>query len=250
MCVELMLNAVNLTFVALARAARRGGPGVRHLGDDGCGRGSRGRAGDRHRGVPPLSRPVNLRNINLLQAADAHAMLLLQAAAAAAHPLSGHGRRVGSGCCRCCRCSASSSTGSSRWLGVDVGPADPSAAPHGGDAHAVEHAAPTAMRITRRRGIRWPSWSNVIGAGRGRLAFALAVAIFLACAARGRSSEPFVQRYFSWMPVGALQIDAAFQLDQLSIVMMLVVTGVGSLIHLFASATCRTTRATRATSRT
>ena len=36
------------------------------------------------------------------------------------------------------------------------------------------------------------------------------------------------------MPVGDLQIDAAFQLDQLSMVMMLVVTGVGSLIHLFS----------------
>ena len=45
---------------------------------------------------------------------------------------------------------------------------------------------------------------------------------------------PFVQRYFSWMPVGDLQIDAAFQLDQLSMVMMLVVTGVGTLIHLFS----------------
>ena len=45
---------------------------------------------------------------------------------------------------------------------------------------------------------------------------------------------PFVQRYFSWMPVGDLQIDAAFQLDQLSMMMMLVVTGVGTLIHLFS----------------
>ena len=45
---------------------------------------------------------------------------------------------------------------------------------------------------------------------------------------------PFVQRYFTWMPVGDLQIDAAFQLDQLSMVMMLIITGVGALIHLFS----------------
>ncbi len=45
---------------------------------------------------------------------------------------------------------------------------------------------------------------------------------------------PFVQRYFSWMPVGDLQIDAAFQLDQLSMLMVLVVTGVGALIHVFS----------------
>ena len=36
------------------------------------------------------------------------------------------------------------------------------------------------------------------------------------------------------MPVGALQLDLAFQVDQLSAVMLLVVTGVGSLIHLFS----------------
>jgi len=47
-------------------------------------------------------------------------------------------------------------------------------------------------------------------------------------------TTPFVQRYFSWMPAGDLQIDAAFQLDQLSMMMTLVVTGVGMLIHLFS----------------
>src|ERR1700704_5140213 len=36
------------------------------------------------------------------------------------------------------------------------------------------------------------------------------------------------------MPVGDLQINAAFQLDQLSMVMILVITGVGALIHIFS----------------
>ena len=45
---------------------------------------------------------------------------------------------------------------------------------------------------------------------------------------------PFIQRYFEWMPVGDLHIDAAFQLDQLSMVMILVITGVGMLIHIFS----------------
>src|SRR6185295_6552232 len=43
-----------------------------------------------------------------------------------------------------------------------------------------------------------------------------------------------VARYWSWIPVGTLQVDFAFQVDQLSLVMLLVVTGVGSLIHLFS----------------
>ncbi len=42
------------------------------------------------------------------------------------------------------------------------------------------------------------------------------------------------RRYFSWMPVGDLQIDAAFQLDQLSMMIVLVITGVGALIHIFS----------------
>ncbi|MBA2687390.1 MAG: NADH-quinone oxidoreductase subunit L, partial [Gemmatimonadaceae bacterium] len=45
---------------------------------------------------------------------------------------------------------------------------------------------------------------------------------------------PFIQTYFSWMPVGSLGIDAAFQLDQLSMLMVLVITGVGTLIHIFS----------------
>lgn len=39
---------------------------------------------------------------------------------------------------------------------------------------------------------------------------------------------------FSWIPVGALQIDLAFLADPLSITMALFITGIGSLIHLYA----------------
>jgi NADH-quinone oxidoreductase subunit L len=46
--------------------------------------------------------------------------------------------------------------------------------------------------------------------------------------------DPVVVRYFSWMPVGDFQVDAALQLDQLSMLMTLVVTGVGFLIHIFS----------------
>ena len=36
------------------------------------------------------------------------------------------------------------------------------------------------------------------------------------------------------MPVGELKLDLAFQVDQLALTMLMVVTGVGSLIHLFS----------------
>jgi NADH-quinone oxidoreductase subunit L len=65
------------------------------------------------------------------------------------------------------------------------------------------------------------------------LSFALAVVNFLAMLGT-ELHEPVVERYFSWMPVGDLQIDAALMLDPLSILMALIITGVGSLIHIFS----------------
>jgi NADH-quinone oxidoreductase subunit L len=45
---------------------------------------------------------------------------------------------------------------------------------------------------------------------------------------------PIVEAWWSWIAVGGLRIDAAFQLDELSMLMTLVVTGVGFLIHVFS----------------
>ena len=65
------------------------------------------------------------------------------------------------------------------------------------------------------------------------LSFVLALLIFAAMPA-GMDS-PFVKTFFSWMPVGNdLQINWAFQLDQLSMIMILIITGVGTLIHIFS----------------
>ena len=74
---------------------------------------------------------------------------------------------------------------------------------------------------------------SLIGAGVLVGAFAVALAIFFEM--RGaHAEEPFVQRLWTWLPAGRLSIDFALHLDQLSMVMLLVVTGVGSLIHLFS----------------
>lgn len=47
-------------------------------------------------------------------------------------------------------------------------------------------------------------------------------------------SRRIVVSFFEWMTVANLKIDAAFVVDQISAVMILVITGVGSLIHLFS----------------
>src|SRR5262249_21794613 len=78
--------------------------------------------------------------------------------------------------------------------------------------------------------------TSIVGPGVLILSAILAFVIFFAMRNAGGDAmeAPFVQRYFSWMPVGDLRIEAAFQLDQLSMMMTLVVTGVGMLIHIFS----------------
>jgi NADH-quinone oxidoreductase subunit L len=73
----------------------------------------------------------------------------------------------------------------------------------------------------------------LVGPGVILAACAAAVAgLFPAMA--GAEEGRVVATLWHWIPVGALQINAALQIDHLSAVMVLVVTGVGSLIHLFA----------------
>jgi NADH-quinone oxidoreductase subunit L len=48
-------------------------------------------------------------------------------------------------------------------------------------------------------------------------------------------AEPVRQTLFTWLPSGELQIPFEFYLDRLSAVMILVVTGIGSLIHVYST---------------
>jgi NADH-quinone oxidoreductase subunit L len=71
--------------------------------------------------------------------------------------------------------------------------------------------------------------------GAGVLVAAFAVALAVAARLFARPPEvPIVVPLWEWIPAGQIQLSFAFQVDQLSVVMLLVVTGVGSLIHLFS----------------
>jgi len=52
----------------------------------------------------------------------------------------------------------------------------------------------------------------------------------------GRSNEqrPITQKLFEWISVGTFKIDAGLLLDQLSICFVLLITGVGTLIHIYS----------------
>ena len=133
--------------------------------------------------------------------------------------------------------------GLSLLAATTMGPTDPSAghAAHGHDAagHDAHHAHDPAASgahgddhhpVVRHR---YAGVASIVGPAVLFLSFVLSVAIFLAYKASG-SHDPFVQRYFTWMVAGDLTIDAALMIDQLSLVMLLVVTGVGTLIHVFS----------------
>ncbi len=88
-------------------------------------------------------------------------------------------------------------------------------------------SAPVESRSTARNIVVTLTGPGVIIA-----AFALAVVLFMRM--RVGMSEPAIVSYGQWIPAGDLVLDWRFQLDQLSMLMTLVVTGVGALIHVFS----------------
>ncbi|MFM8529823.1 MAG: NADH-quinone oxidoreductase subunit L [Ilumatobacteraceae bacterium] len=64
--------------------------------------------------------------------------------------------------------------------------------------------------------------------------FVVTVGVFFDLVGRSAEERHHVETVFSWMPIGSLSVDLAFLADPLSITMALFVTGIGSLIHLYA----------------
>ena len=64
--------------------------------------------------------------------------------------------------------------------------------------------------------------------------FVVVVGVYLDLLSRTAEERHHVVTLFSWLPVGSLQVDMALLADPLSITMALFVTGIGSLIHLYA----------------
>ncbi|MFC5721921.1 NADH-quinone oxidoreductase subunit L [Streptomyces gamaensis] len=64
--------------------------------------------------------------------------------------------------------------------------------------------------------------------------FAIAVVLFADMLSRAGDRRTLHAHLFSWVPVGGFRADVAFQLDQLSMTFVLLITGVGTLIHLYS----------------
>ncbi len=66
-------------------------------------------------------------------------------------------------------------------------------------------------------------------------AFAWAALCALRFAGLAEAAIPHIESYATWFRAGDFSVPFAFQLDQLSLVMILVVTGVGFLIHIYSA---------------
>ncbi|MFF5895317.1 NADH-quinone oxidoreductase subunit L [Streptomyces argenteolus] len=73
-----------------------------------------------------------------------------------------------------------------------------------------------------------------IGTVLAAASFAVGVVLFTDMLGKGAEDRALHQKLFSWIPVEGFQADVAFQLDQLSMTFVLLITGVGTLIHIYS----------------
>ncbi|MFN3340391.1 MAG: NADH-quinone oxidoreductase subunit L [Dietzia sp.] len=84
-------------------------------------------------------------------------------------------------------------------------------------------------------GRRSDPWGHLLGCATAFAAFCVAAWQFAAMAGREASDRTLQQTLFTWISVGDLHVDLGLRLDQLSMVFVLLVTGVGLLIHVYST---------------
>ncbi|MCI2417061.1 NADH-quinone oxidoreductase subunit L [Saccharopolyspora sp. K220] len=83
-------------------------------------------------------------------------------------------------------------------------------------------------------GRRANGWGHILGCATVIASFVYGVLLFSSIAGLPESAQVRELQLFSWIPVNALQVDFGLRLDPLSMVFVLLITGVGSLIHIYS----------------
>ncbi|BBY43635.1 NADH-quinone oxidoreductase subunit L [Mycolicibacterium celeriflavum] len=83
-------------------------------------------------------------------------------------------------------------------------------------------------------GRRTDTWGHLLGSAAAIASFVVGVVLFTDMLGRDAEHRTVHEVLFSWVPVGGLQVDFGMQLDQLSMCFVLLITGVGSLIHIYS----------------
>ncbi|MER5222074.1 NADH-quinone oxidoreductase subunit L [Streptomyces flaveus] len=83
-------------------------------------------------------------------------------------------------------------------------------------------------------GRRLDAVGHWIGTVLAAASFVIGAILFADMLGKGAEEREMTQHLFSWVPVEGFQADVAFQLDQLSMTFVLLISGVGSLIHVYS----------------
>ena len=83
-------------------------------------------------------------------------------------------------------------------------------------------------------GKRTNSWGHLVGVAMPLAAFCYGVVVFIAMLGYPAASRARDLQLFQWISVGRFNVNIGILLDPLSICFVLLITGVGSLIHIFA----------------
>ncbi len=83
-------------------------------------------------------------------------------------------------------------------------------------------------------GKRSNSWGHLVGVAMPVAAFVYGLIAFIAMLSYPAGQRSRDLHLFSWIPVGGFRVNIGLLLDPLSICFVLLITGVGSLIHIFA----------------
>jgi NADH-quinone oxidoreductase subunit L len=98
---------------------------------------------------------------------------------------------------------------------------------------ALPAAGAAILLLGGRRTDRWGHWLGCLTA---LASFGVGVSLLTDLLGRHGDARTITQNLFTWIPVGSLQVDFGLQIDQLSICFVLLITGVGSLIHIYSVA--------------
>jgi len=76
---------------------------------------------------------------------------------------------------------------------------------------------------------------NAVAIGSTTLAFLATLKLVAEFAQLAPAQIPYIRSFFPWILAGTFRVDFALQVDQLTVIMLLVVTGVGWLIHIYST---------------
>ncbi len=83
-------------------------------------------------------------------------------------------------------------------------------------------------------GRRADKWGHLLGTAMSASSFGVGLYQLSQMLSRPTEERAVTQKLFSWIDVASFQVDAGLLLDQLSICFVLLITGVGTLIHIYS----------------